>query len=114
MRVHSDTAHRRLVGKSTPRSYAHPGLSIVFAPHDALPDGANDDCQIFHGSSIIILLWFALLHANDHPRSHTVRNKRAGKFPRYFMHAAPAGAVLRHNDTRIEFLQRLNRRRDYG
>src|SRR3989304_4707544 len=44
--------------------------------------------------------------------SNAVRHKSLGKLVRNQVRGLPTGAVLRHDDARIEFSQSLNRRRD--
>src|SRR3990167_2297056 len=52
----------------------------------------------------------ASCRTDNHRRADAIRNKGVGKLLRDQMSRPPARAVLRHNDTRIELFQRLNRR----
>src|SRR5262249_14085617 len=51
--IHCYESHRGFVSESTTWPYASPGLSVVFAAHDALPDSANDDRHVSHKSLLI-------------------------------------------------------------
>src|SRR5262249_16121382 len=57
--IHCYATHGSLVGKPTTWPDASPGLSVVFAAHDTLPDSANNDRHVFH-SSLLDLIGFKL------------------------------------------------------
>src|SRR5262249_44319004 len=50
--IHCYATHGGLVGKSTTWPDASPGLSVVLAAHDTLPDRSDDNCYILHGASL--------------------------------------------------------------
>jgi hypothetical protein len=49
--MHGDTAYGSFVRESPPRPDARPGAAVIFAAHDALTDGPDNNRYIFHSAS---------------------------------------------------------------
>ena len=94
LRMHRDATHRSFIGKSAARPDARPSLSIVFAPHDALPDRADDNRYILHDSSSDDLNYLNGLNFFDPLMcSNPTRALASSLTPKYSPDAYPGCAV---------------------